>query len=214
MTNENQIELFEEFTNKQKDILLKKRNDYANEDVMSNFKQVGFITDLKPEQSILVLIATKVARLGNLLSGKEPKNESIDDTIIDMANYCFLLYCLRNENKNHTFLRGKVEFKHEENRDLLKDISELVENRIKDSIDIKDKLNIFGNGNYKKEDIETLLRKSVEDKNSDEMEKYIELVKKSINFINPHFPKQDYDYILEILNKILDEKRASQNAGI
>lgn len=102
MKTEEQTKLFKEFIQKQEDILLKKRNDYANNDVMSNFKQVSNITGMTPEQSILVLIATKVARLGNLFQGKKPNNESIDDSIIDMANYCFLLYCIREEQKSNS----------------------------------------------------------------------------------------------------------------
>jgi hypothetical protein len=42
-------------------------------------------------------MATKVARLGNLFKGKTPNNESIDDSIIDLANYTFLLYCYFRE---------------------------------------------------------------------------------------------------------------------
>lgn len=102
MQPEQQVSLFEEFTTKQRDVLINKRSDYAlSDDVMSNFKQVSNITNLTPEQSILVLIATKVARLGNLFSNKDKKvvNESIDDSILDLANYSFLLACAREETK-------------------------------------------------------------------------------------------------------------------
>jgi len=41
--------------------------------------------------SMLTLISTKLARLDNLLlKDKKPNNESIDDTIRDMANYCII----------------------------------------------------------------------------------------------------------------------------
>jgi hypothetical protein len=41
---------------------------------------------------VLNLIATKVARLGVLLnSNDKPKNESINDSIMDLANYAMLL---------------------------------------------------------------------------------------------------------------------------
>jgi len=48
----------------------------------------------------LNLIATKVARLGVLLnSDKKPNNESIEDSVLDLANYSVLLSMIINENK-------------------------------------------------------------------------------------------------------------------
>lgn len=97
MNKETQKNLFTEFTNKQLEIITSKQEDYANEDVLSNFKTAGANSGIKTEQQILSLIATKVARLGNLFKGKTPNNESIDDSIIDLGNYTFLLYCLIRE---------------------------------------------------------------------------------------------------------------------
>ena len=93
MTNEEQEKHFEEITNKMKEILLKKGNDYAmTSDRLSNFKLSGYICGLSAEQQCLSLIATKVARLGVLLnSDKSPYNESINDSVIDLANYAVLL---------------------------------------------------------------------------------------------------------------------------
>lgn len=80
------------FTERMASILLSKGDDYANEDRLSNFKLAGTICGLKPEQNCLSLIATKVARLGVLIkSEKKPNNESIRDSIIDLANYAALL---------------------------------------------------------------------------------------------------------------------------
>lgn len=100
MTKEQQIKFFEEFSAKQKETLLKKGDDYANDDRLSNFKSVAQITKLKPETVALVLMGVKVARLGELLSGKEPKNESISDSILDLANYAALLGMIVNEPKD------------------------------------------------------------------------------------------------------------------
>lgn len=98
MILDEQKEFFKNFTEMQANILLKKGDDYANDDRLSNFKLGGNIVQLTGEQQCLSLIATKVARLGVLLSnGKTPKNESIEDNIIDLANYSFLLYCLFKE---------------------------------------------------------------------------------------------------------------------
>ena len=70
---------------------ISKQGDYANKDVLSNFKLAGASCGLSAEVQCLSLIATKVARLGVLLQGKEPNHESISDSVLDMANYSILL---------------------------------------------------------------------------------------------------------------------------
>ena len=79
-------------------LLLTKGNDYANEDRLSNFKLAGSIAGGNAATNCLNMIATKVARLGNLLtSDKIPVNESINDSVIDLANYAVLLHMILNE---------------------------------------------------------------------------------------------------------------------
>lgn len=92
MNRQTQEKCFKELVSKMENTLLKKGNDYANEDKLSNFKLAGSISGLKPEVQCLSLIATKVARLGVLLnSDKEPNNESIQDSVLDLVNYGILL---------------------------------------------------------------------------------------------------------------------------
>ena len=91
MNIEDQKQHINTFFKRQKEILTSKGNDYANEDRLSNFKLAGTICQLTPEQNCLSLMATKVARLGVLMNGPSPSNESIRDSIIDLANYCVLL---------------------------------------------------------------------------------------------------------------------------
>jgi hypothetical protein len=91
MNIEDQKQHINAFFKRQKEILTSKGNDYANEDRLSNFKLAGTICQLTPEQNCLSLMATKVARLGVLMNGQSPSNESIRDSIIDLANYCVLL---------------------------------------------------------------------------------------------------------------------------
>lgn len=80
--------------------LLSKGNDYANADRLSNFKLAGSICGLSPAQNCLSLIATKVARLGVLLSNPAaPQNESIKDSILDIANYAVLLDMIISETQ-------------------------------------------------------------------------------------------------------------------
>lgn len=89
--------LLGEVHDKMQSVLSIKGADYANEDVLSNFKLAGSICGITAEQQCLSLIATKVARLGVLLESNNPKNEPIEDSILDLINYSFLLYCLHKE---------------------------------------------------------------------------------------------------------------------
>jgi len=92
MKLETQQKQFLEITEQMKNIMFAKGNDYANEDRLSNFKLAGNISGLTPELNCLSLIATKVARLGVLLNNdKTPNNESINDSLLDLANYTVLL---------------------------------------------------------------------------------------------------------------------------
>lgn len=101
MNLQQQNEHFESFTARQKEILLKKGSDYATQDRLSNFKRAGSIINITPEQNCLSLIATKVARLGVLLSNNvDPQNESIRDSILDLANYAILLDALIEDRES------------------------------------------------------------------------------------------------------------------
>jgi hypothetical protein len=100
MNLKEQQEYFAAFTAQMGEIMLKKGNDYATADRLSNFKRVAEICGTTPEQVILVLIATKTVRLSNLLQpgANAPNNESIDDNLKDLANYTILLSMIRADN--------------------------------------------------------------------------------------------------------------------
>lgn len=100
MNLKQQQKFFDEFTIKMSELMLRKGRDYSGLDRLSNFKIVGDITGVSAEITCLNLIAIKVARLGQLLNGKTPNNESIDDTIIDLANYSLLLAMIKYEKDN------------------------------------------------------------------------------------------------------------------
>lgn len=97
MTKQQQIEQFDALVEKMRNIMLNKGDDYANEDRLSNFKLSGNICRLSPAKQCLSLIATKVARLGNLLDGDEPNNESTEDSVIDLNVYSMLLSMILSE---------------------------------------------------------------------------------------------------------------------
>lgn len=106
MTLETQQKHFAEITEQMKSIMFAKGNDYANKDRLSNFKLAGNISGLTPELNCLSLIATKVARLGVLLNNEsKPNNESIQDSLLDLANYTILLTMLLKDKESKGILQ-------------------------------------------------------------------------------------------------------------
>ena len=96
-----QKKFFEEFVDLMANTLIKKGNDYSQEDSdrLSNFKLAGAIVGVSAQKQCLSLIATKVARLGALMDSKEANNESIDDSVLDLACYSVLLGMLNEDLK-------------------------------------------------------------------------------------------------------------------
>lgn len=73
----------------------KKNDDYANpNNPFSNFDCSTYLLSLfsnPRDQSFVWPIATKLARLSTLLnSQKTPNNESVGDSLLDIATYCLL----------------------------------------------------------------------------------------------------------------------------
>lgn len=99
MDKTEQVEFFDRYVQQAREMLLKKGDDYANKDRLSNFKNVGQICGTSPQLACLHLIATKVARLSELYSGKSPKNESIQDSQIDLTCYSILLAMIEDDLK-------------------------------------------------------------------------------------------------------------------
>lgn len=98
MTIEERNEIFEQLVQTQREVLNRKAHDYTDDDVLSSFKLPAEVIKVSPVAIGLSMVALKVHRLGNLLSNnKDPKNESIEDNIIDLANYTLLLLCLIKE---------------------------------------------------------------------------------------------------------------------
>lgn len=107
MNRKSQTDLFEDIIKKQKEILFRKSEDYANaDDVLLNFKQMSELgknsnlASMTPTQVAFWYASVKAQRLGNLLkSNKTPSNEALEDSFIDMMNYVFLAYCNNEDNK-------------------------------------------------------------------------------------------------------------------
>lgn len=93
MNRANFIIAFRNFQDRKLRMLEAKGCDYAADaDEFSNFKAVGALTGLSPQQIMLVMIGIKLMRLANLLgNGKTPANEPVSDSAIDQANYVELM---------------------------------------------------------------------------------------------------------------------------
>lgn len=99
MTLEEQLKHIEKLDGDLLDILKSKGKDYADSDVLSNFKIVSEIVKLAkidatlPEGYAMLMVILKIVRIWNLkTSGKTPENESLLDSYKDLINYCKLSY--------------------------------------------------------------------------------------------------------------------------
>ena len=106
MNTEEQKFHLDELNKELTEILNKKKSDYADEDVLSNFKIVSEIVKLAkidatlPEGYAMLMVILKIVRIWNLKeSGKTPENESLLDSYKDLINYCKLSYLCEIENK-------------------------------------------------------------------------------------------------------------------
>lgn len=70
-----------------------KSHDYAeSKDAFLNFKTAAQLAGISPEQTLLTLLGMKLSRLTQLVGkSKQPKNEALEDTMIDVINYTLLL---------------------------------------------------------------------------------------------------------------------------
>ena len=73
-----------EVTSELKELMVRKQADYGHQNI-TDFGEYG----------VLVKANDKICRLKNLLGKKEPKNESIEDSWIDLANYAIIALMLR-----------------------------------------------------------------------------------------------------------------------
>ena len=93
MTTQNQKAVLEHQLEDIVKILSSKGHDYAGEeDVLKAFRQVGELLEMDMMTVCQVFIANKIVRLRNLSEkGKEPKHESIRDTLRDLQCYSLIL---------------------------------------------------------------------------------------------------------------------------
>ena len=90
----------EELLTRGLELMKSKAHDYTdNKDNFWNFKETAAISGVTPAQVALVQVGHKVSRLVQLVgNGKEPMNEKIEDTIVDLINYLLILRGIIKEN--------------------------------------------------------------------------------------------------------------------
>jgi len=86
-------------------ILGEKREDYArgDDDPFVNFKETAEITSSTPVKVALTMAAVKLSRLNHLLDSTEPVNESVEDSLLDLANYATLAFAMYLEVSSKDF---------------------------------------------------------------------------------------------------------------
>lgn len=109
MSQDEQLKLIQSINEKGIELMKSKGHDYAGIDILKNFKQMHAMCELlgidlsKIEGVHMFYILLKIQRLCNLLfSNKQAKNESINDTLIDLRNYVDLLNCTLTEKQTQT----------------------------------------------------------------------------------------------------------------
>tara|TARA_Y100000289_G_scaffold3007_1_gene2837 strand:- start:159 stop:584 length:426 start_codon:yes stop_codon:yes gene_type:complete len=91
-----QSDMFYELLNKMRIVHDNKRHDYASkEDIFKNFR-TSELAGIPAWQGVAIRIGDKFSRLMSFVKQKELKvaDESIGDTLIDMANYALICHIL------------------------------------------------------------------------------------------------------------------------
>lgn len=80
-----------------------KNSDYTgdNTDPFKNFKQVESFGALTAEQGFFTRMTDKMARIASFIKQGtlQVKDESVEDTLLDLANYCLLMICYLQSKK-------------------------------------------------------------------------------------------------------------------
>ena len=92
---------FKKILDTMNEISIAKNNDYAGNDFLSNFKMSEKL-GVKPSMGCAIRISDKFSRICQLMQKDAPDvtDETIEDTLIDLANYCVIMVLLLREEQN------------------------------------------------------------------------------------------------------------------
>lgn len=103
MNQEQYLNKFKEITDKMYSITKAKNSDYSwenTEDAFKNFRVVETLWVATTEQWFVTRITDKLTRVCNLLKqDAHVVDEKIEDTLLDMANYCILFKLFLDSKK-------------------------------------------------------------------------------------------------------------------
>lgn len=81
---------FDEIINDLKVLMVEKQRDYGSQNILA--------CPMGAEVGVIVRISDKIQRLANLYKNKQkPKNEPIDDSWMDIANYAIIALMVRHK---------------------------------------------------------------------------------------------------------------------
>lgn len=93
-----------ELCQRARDLMDKKNRDYAGNDGLepfANFTRVESMGICSTEKGMLVRMTDKLSRLSSFFESEtfHVKDESFEDTIVDIVNYAVLIYAYRKDNE-------------------------------------------------------------------------------------------------------------------
>ena len=116
MTQKEYFERFHKVVDEMYKLTVRKNGDYADpKDAFANFHMIAALTDnrITVQDGIIVRITDKLKRICSLLTRDAlVKDESIKDTIMDMAVYSIILYIWMSQHEPYQ-LQTKAEYSDE-----------------------------------------------------------------------------------------------------
>jgi hypothetical protein len=101
MNSEQFLQHIEDFYQKNLETTRKKNHDYAGDsNVFRSFMVTEFLENTTVEEGFIVRMGDKLSRLATLVKKEALVDESINDTLSDLANYCAILSAYL-ESKKH-----------------------------------------------------------------------------------------------------------------
>lgn len=93
MNKEELIEFHLDFCNRMHEIMVNKNSDYSGEKPFFNFQSTEILGVTTTEQGFLTRMLDKYNRINNLVKTgvNKVKDEKIEDTLMDLANYSILM---------------------------------------------------------------------------------------------------------------------------
>lgn len=112
-TQEDYLKDFEAITKKMYEVTKAKNTDYCgdNSDPFKNFKQVELMGICSAEQGFLTRMTDKMMRISSFVKNGElqVKDESVTDTLQDLAVYSILMLCYLRSKKERTVDKENID---------------------------------------------------------------------------------------------------------